>query len=58
MYRDDDVKPGWKSTEFWSTILAALAPWISSVPADKASAVSAAAVGAYAIARALTKRPR
>lgn len=53
------TKPGWKTTEFWATVLVALSTTISAVagilPTEYAVVATAVATAAYSIARAITK---
>lgn len=50
------VKPGWKTTEFWATIGAAVAPYVvSAVPPATAVKVSGVVAAAYTIARGVVK---
>lgn len=51
------MKPGWQTTEFWLTLIAAVQPFVSpAITPEKATAISAALVAIYSIARAITKR--
>jgi hypothetical protein len=50
------MKPGYKTTEFWLTLIAAIQPFIGEpVSRDKASAIAVLAVGLYSIARGIAK---
>jgi len=63
-----DTKPGWKSTEFWTTIgtvlAAVLVPVLATEHADKVQTWAASiggvaacvAAGCYALARGMAKR--
>lgn len=52
-------KPGYKTTEFWMTVLMVVGTWATSLkdilPAKQAAITSGIAVSAYAIARGLQK---
>jgi len=54
-----NVKAGWKTTEFWMTILTSLSAMVGqfegAVPAPWGTILAAVVTAAYAIARALTK---
>lgn len=54
------MKPGWKTTEFWATVLFNVGSVASAasgvVPPKFAAFVSAVSVAAYAIARGLAKK--
>jgi len=53
------IKPGYKTTEFWVVILAALAAGLEGLtgilPAQTATIVAAIVAGLYAVSRGLTK---
>jgi hypothetical protein len=55
------MKPGWKTTEFWATLvldLGAVAAAAGDVLPDKYAALAATvATAAYAISRGLAKKP-
>jgi hypothetical protein len=52
-------KPGYKTTEFWFTAAAAVAPWLAAaVPAPISAAISAAAAAFYGISRGIAKISR
>ena len=49
-------KAGYKTSEFWLSLVTALAPWLAPlVPQETAAIVSGVAGAVYAIARAITK---
>jgi hypothetical protein len=50
-----DAKPGWKTTEFWLTLIASVIPFVSAVPLPQATVAAAALTGIYTIARGITK---
>jgi hypothetical protein len=54
------MKPGYKTTEFWVTIIANALDFLSSMegalPPEKAAYVAAFINGAYAISRGLAKK--
>lgn len=56
---DSTVKPGWKTSEFWLSLLALGVTLVgalnSLIPADKASMIIAVISGVYGIIRAVTK---
>lgn len=56
------LKPGWKTTEFWTTIVTGVGPFlIEGLPTTWKAGLSVVAGGVYAIARGLAKlgiRPR
>jgi len=55
-----DIKPGWKTTEFWITalvVVSTLLGWLAGhIPGEYAAIVEAAAAAAYAASRALAKK--
>lgn len=50
-----EAKPGYKTTEFWLTLLAGIIPFLSTVPLPQATIAAAALSGVYTIARSITK---
>lgn len=59
MHAETTVTPGWKTTEFWVTLLTIVAAIASMaegyLPAEWGVAATAVSSGAYAIGRALSK---
>ena len=57
----DEVKPGWKTTEFWVTTLASVMTLIQSmqgtIPHPWGEVAVAVMTAAYSIARAISKKP-
>lgn len=50
------LKPGWKTTEFWTTIAGGALPWIiPNLPPTWQAALTTAAGAVYAVARGLAK---
>ena len=58
---DNEVKPGWKTTEFWITAIAAGLTMIQSmqgsIPHPWGEIVIAIMAAAYSIARTIAKKP-
>lgn len=56
---DSTIKPGWKTTEFWLSLLSQGVTLIGAlkgiIPADKAAMIMAVISGIYGIVRAVTK---
>ena len=51
------MKPGYKTTEFWLTLFAAIAPFFgASIDPTTAQTISAGVVAAYAVARGIAKK--
>jgi hypothetical protein len=50
------MKPGYKTTEFWLTLLANFAPMIAgALPPEQAAILGAVTAGVYTASRAYTK---
>lgn len=50
------LKPGWRTTEFWMTIGGAALPYLSdAIPATWKAAIGGVATAIYALARGLAK---
>lgn len=50
------LRPGWKTTEFWFSIVGAVAPWaLEAAPPTVKAVITAGAAAVYAIARGLAK---
>jgi len=51
------LKPGWKTTEFYVSIVGGILPWIvPALPPTWQAALSTAAAAVYAVARGMAKR--
>ncbi len=51
-----DLKPGWRTSEFWLSLLVSILPWLTShIPAQWAGALSALSVAAYTYSRGMAK---
>jgi hypothetical protein len=51
-----DLKPGYKTTEFWTTLVAGIVPYfLTAVPPQYSAIASAALAGVYTIGRSVVK---
>ena len=57
--KGEKMKPGWKTTEFWLTVLSNLAVVVGAlegvIPAEKMAIIIAVINGVYGVVRATTK---